>query len=90
MTIRGYDELQLADLIGALPPAPDSWVDAARELPRTLRELDEVLPRIEQDEDFRRQASLDLERALEQAGVEARPELVDALRRRLAPDVERG
>ena len=90
MTIRGYDELELAGLIGALPPAPISWVNAARELPRTHRELDEVLPLIEQDAELRKQASLDLERALEQAGVEARPELIEALRRRLAAEADRG
>lgn len=81
--MSGYDEIQLANLIGALPPAPEPLLRAARELPRTRRELEEVLPRLEGDAEFRRQATLDLERALERAGYEPSPDLVEALRRRM-------
>lgn len=81
-----YDEIQLSKLIGALPPAPEPWLRAAQELPRTRRELEELLPRLERDAEFRRQATRDLERALEQAGFEPRPGLVEALRRRLSAD----
>lgn len=88
--MSGYDEIQLSKLIAALPPAPEPWLRAAQELPRTRHELDEILPRLEGDAEFRRQATLDLEHALEQAGYEPRPELVDALRRRLSADSERG
>jgi hypothetical protein len=82
--MTAYDEQELASLIGALTPAPASWVRAAQELPRTRRELHELLPRIEQDAAFRAEATRDLERALEQAGFEARRPLLDELRKRLA------
>lgn len=88
--MSGYDEIQLSKLIAALPPAPEPWLRAAQELPRTRHELNEILPRLEGDAEFRRQATHDLERALEQAGYEPRPELVEALRHRIAPDGERG
>ena len=87
--MSGYDEIQLAKLIAALPPAPEHGLRAARELPRTRRELDEVLPRLERDAELRSQATLDLERALEQVGYEPRPSLVEALRQRLGGDGER-
>jgi hypothetical protein len=78
-----YDEITLATLIRSLPPAPEQWVEAATEIPRTKRELDALLPQLERDAELREAMSIDLEAALEQAGVEPRPQLVDALRRRL-------
>lgn len=88
--MTAYDEQDLAGLIGALPPAPASWVQAAQVLPRTRRELRELLPRIEQDAGFRAEATRDLERAIEQAGFEARPQLLDELRKGLASDDRAG
>lgn len=78
-----HDEQDIAELIGALPPAPAAWVGAARELPRTRRELSELLPRIEADAELRAEATRDLEGAIERAGFEPRAPLVEELRRRL-------
>lgn len=82
--MTAYDEQDLAGLIGALPPAPAAWVETAQELPRTRRELSELLPRIEQDAEFRAEATRELEKAIERAGFEARPELLGRLRKHLA------
>lgn len=38
---RGHDEERLGRLLGVLPPAPEGWVQAAQELPRAWREMDE-------------------------------------------------
>lgn len=79
---RIYDEEQLARLIGALPPAPASWVEAARALP--FAGLDDIIGRAQADAEFRKAALADLEAALEQAGVVPAPPVVAELRRRLA------
>jgi hypothetical protein len=78
-----YDEARLADLLRALPPAPEGWVRAAQELPRVRRELDDIVARAEADALFRKQLIEDLEEALRAEGYE--PELMplDELRRRL-------
>ena len=74
---------RLALLLRSLPPAPAAWVDAAREVPRIQRDLEEVLPRIAADAGLRAETDADLERAMEAAGVEPRPSLLAAVRRRL-------
>lgn len=78
-----YDEVRLAELLRALPPAPEAWVRAAQELPRVRRELDDIVARAEADAEFRKQLIEDLEQALRAEGYE--PELMplDELRRRL-------
>lgn len=78
-----YDEARLAELLRALPPAPEAWVRAAQELPRVRRELDDIVARAEADAEFRKQLIEDLEQALRAEGYE--PELMplDELRRRL-------
>jgi len=84
MTPKGsYDEARLAELLRALPPAPEGWVRAAQELPRVRRELDDIVARAEADAAFRKQLIEDLEEALRGEGYE--PELMplDELRRRL-------
>lgn len=80
------DEEQLAELIATLPPAPEAWVKAAQELPLARKGLDEIVERAREDEAFRRQLVADLEAALEQAGYEPDPALVDALRQRFPSD----
>lgn len=85
---RSYDEQRLAQLIGALPPAPEAWVKAAEELPRARRELDQIVARTATDEEFRRQVTADLEAALEIAGYEPDPDLVARVRARLARSSE--
>jgi hypothetical protein len=79
-----YDEERLAELLAALPPAPEAWVQAAQELPLARRGLDEIVARAEADAEFRRALVADLEAALEAAGYEPEPRLVDELRERLS------
>ena len=82
--MSAYDEVQLARLIGLLPPAPEAWVQAAQELPAARRGLDELVARAERDAAFRARLLADLESALEAEGVEPEPHVVQQLRRRLA------
>jgi hypothetical protein len=77
-----YDEERLADLIRALPPAPEAWVKAAQQLPLARRGLDEIVARAEADIAFRERLVADLEAALEAEGYEHDPALVEALRER--------
>ncbi len=84
--MSGYDEIRLADLLAALPPAPQGWVLAAQELPLARLGLDDLVRRAEEDADFRRRLIADLEAALQAEGIEPEPALKDALRRRLAAE----
>jgi hypothetical protein len=77
-----YDEDRLAELIGALPPAPEAWVRAAQELP--FARVDEVVARAEADAEFRQALIADLEATLAREGYEPDRITVDALRRRFA------
>lgn len=81
--MTAYDEERLAELLRALPPAPQGWVHAARDLPAARAGLDALVERAEQDAGFRQELVADLERALRAAGVEPRRDVVDHLRRRL-------
>ncbi len=82
--MTSYDEERLAELLAALPPAPQDWLEAAQELPLVRGRLDEIAARAEADADFRRALVADLEAALEAAGYEPEQRLVDAVRVRLA------
>jgi hypothetical protein len=79
-----FDEERLAELIAALPPAPEAWVRAAQELPLARTTMDEIVARAEADLEYRRKVIADLESALAQAGFEPRGRLVDELRARLS------
>jgi hypothetical protein len=79
-----YDEERLAELLAALPPAPQAWVEAAQELSLVRDRLDEIVGRAEADIEFRRALLADLEAALEAAGYEPEPRLVEAVRARLS------
>jgi hypothetical protein len=79
-----YDETRLAQLLRALPPPPQGWVEAAQELPRGRLELDEVVARAEADVEFRRAMLADMESALVTAGYTPTPALVARVRERLA------
>jgi hypothetical protein len=81
-TVR-YDEETLAELLRALPPAPEGWVQAAQELPRSRRELDDIVSRAVADEAFRLALIEDLERALRDVGYEPASLPLEELRRRL-------
>ena len=82
--MSAFDEDRLAELIGALPPAPQAWVQAAQELPLARTELDEIVARAEADAEFRRALIADLEATLAQEGYEPERPLLDELRRRFA------
>jgi hypothetical protein len=79
-----YDEERIARLLQALPPAPEAWVQAAQELPRSRRELDEIVARAEADVEFRKALIADLESALAAEGFEADERTLERLRRRFA------
>jgi hypothetical protein len=83
-SMGGYDEERLAELLGALPPAPEAWVRAAQELPRARRELDEIVARAEADLEFRKALIADLETALAAEGYEPDPRTLERLRQRFA------
>jgi hypothetical protein len=71
-----YDKTTLAGLLRLLPPPPEPWVAAARELPRTAGGLEQILALAETDAEFRRALIDDLEEVLRGAGFEPEPELV--------------
>src|SRR5262249_53001188 len=79
---QGYEEERLGQLLAALPPAPEGWVQAAQELPGARRELDEIVARAEADLAFREALVVDLEAALAAEGYEPAPRVLDELRRR--------
>ena len=81
-----YDEETLAALLRALPPAPEGWVRAAQELPRSRRELDDIVARAVADGAFRTALIEDLERALRDVGYEPGLLPLEELRRRLSSD----
>ena len=82
--MTSYDEERLAELLALLPPAPRAWVQAAQELPLARQQVDSLVARAEADAAFRAQVLADLEAALDAAGVEPRPVVIESLRRRLA------
>jgi hypothetical protein len=84
--MSGYDEITLADLLAALPPAPEGWVRAAQELPLARLGLDDLVRRAEEDAAFRRRLLADLETALQAEGIEPDPAVAAALRRRLSAE----
>ena len=84
MTQSGpYSEERLGELLRALPPAPAGWVLAAQELPRSRRELDDIVARAIADEAFRKALVADLDAALRSEGYEPETIPLDELRRRL-------
>jgi hypothetical protein len=81
-----YDETRLGQLLRALPPAPEGWVRAAQELPRSRRELDDIVGRAVADEAFRKALIANLEAALREVGYEPETLPLEELRRRLDAD----
>ncbi|HKF14387.1 MAG TPA: hypothetical protein VKB13_04080 [Gaiellaceae bacterium] len=81
--MTSYDEEQLGALLSALPPAPEAWVKAAKELPVALERLGEIVERAKADEDYRRRLVADPETALEEADVVAHTQNIEIIRRRL-------
>jgi hypothetical protein len=82
--MTAYDEQKIAQLIKALPPAPEAWVHAAQELHFARLQLDDIVARAEADLEFRRALIDDLEQALRHEGYEPEELPLEELRRRLA------
>lgn len=76
-------EERIAELLRALPSAPEGWVEAAKELPRARSEVETLVERIEHDERLRERAVVDSEALLRAEGVEPTPIVVAHLRRQL-------
>jgi hypothetical protein len=81
--MTAYDDERLAELISALPPAPEAWVRAAQELPFARAQLDDIVARAEADAGFRRALFADLEDALRREGYALDSLPIEELRRRL-------
>ena len=78
-----YDEEHLGELLSGLPPAPEAWVRAAKEIPRTREGVAKIVERAEADDEYRRKVVADPEAALEAADVTAHSNAVEILRRKL-------
>jgi hypothetical protein len=78
-------EETIAMLLALLPPAPEAWVQAARQLPAARAQIDGLVARAEQDAEYRARVVSDLEEALRAEGIE--PSAV--VRRELARRLER-
>ena len=52
--MTAYDEERLGELLSALPPAPEAWVEAAKDAPFARRRLEEIVERAKADEYRRR------------------------------------
>ena len=81
--MTAYDEQRLAELIKALPPAPQAWVEAAQVLPLARGRLDDIVAKAETDLAFRDALVANLEEALRLEGYEPETIPLDELRRRL-------
>jgi hypothetical protein len=79
-----YDEERVARLLRVLPPAPEAWVTAAKELPAARRQLDEIVALAEADQAFQAAVIADLETALKERGYEVDPGMLPELRHRLS------
>jgi hypothetical protein len=82
--ISENDEERVAELLRALPPAPEGWVKAAQELPTARKEIDDIVARAEADQEFRAAVIADLETALRQSGYEVDERMLPVLRQRLS------
>jgi hypothetical protein len=84
--MAAYDEEKLGELLSGLPPAPESWVRAAQDLPLMRQGLYQIVERADYDEDYRRRVIEDPAAALEEADVVAHADAVEILRKRLDQD----
>jgi hypothetical protein len=81
--MSAYDEERLGTLLSALPPAPEPWVAAAKDVPTVRLGLAAIVERAEADEDYRRKVVADPVAALEEADVVAHANTVEILKRKL-------
>ncbi len=77
-------EEQIAELIAALPPAPEGWVQAAIELPAARTAIDQLVAQATEDQARRETILSDLEAALREAGVKPRVQLLEEVKSRLS------
>jgi hypothetical protein len=77
-------EETLAELIAALPPAPEGWVQGAIELPRARGVIDELVARASADHQAREAILADLEEALRSQGVQPHGPVLERLRTALS------
>jgi hypothetical protein len=85
-TVAAYDEERLGEILSALPPAPEAWVGAARDIPLREQEIDPIVERADTDEEYRRRVIEDPAAALEEADVIAHVDTIEILKRRLDAD----
>jgi hypothetical protein len=85
-TVAAYDEETLGEILSAFPPAPETWVEAAYDIPQRQQGIEQIVERADADEDYRRRVIADPETALEEADVVAHSETIEILRRRLDAD----
>jgi hypothetical protein len=81
--VETHDIEEIARLIAALPPVPEGWATAARELPTARGALDLLIERAATDADLKRRLVADLESALAESGVTPTPQILEAARSRL-------
>jgi hypothetical protein len=78
-----YDEEHLGELLSGLPPAPESWLRDAKEIPQLRERVDKIVELAEADDEYRRKVVADPEAALQEADVAAHADAVEILRRKL-------
>lgn len=78
-----YSERQIAGLLRVLAPAPAHWVEAAQQIPRIKKQINEVLPFLGEIATGRAVETAELEMAIEAAGLTPEPQLVAELQRHL-------
>ena len=79
-------EERLAAVLSLLPPAPEAWVEAAKQFPVARSQINSIVARAERDAEYRSRLVADPERALAADGIEWTPVLRRELGRRLAAD----
>lgn len=78
-----HDEERIAELLRLLPPAPQGWMEAAKQLPAARAGIDALVARATDDAAFRALVVAGLEEALASEGIEPTGHVIDELRRRL-------
>jgi DNA-binding transcriptional regulator YdaS (Cro superfamily) len=86
MTDERSPEERLAALLALLPPAPEAWLEAAKQLPAARAQIDGIVERAERDAVYRARVVSDLEQALAADGITPSEALRRELSRRLASD----
>lgn len=81
--MTSYDEERLGALLSALSPAPEAWVEAAKDAPFARQRLDEIVERARADEEYRQRVVEDPESVLEEADVIAHAGNIEIIRKRL-------